>query len=141
MYFFTQIKLSTAMPLEFYKRPHLNIPSSWNISIFYLLDPSFMSAEKARLCLLALRSVGKVKYSPFTKTTRWKIRLDTTLCSNSVGSWRSRRYICHNVNFTNCYVYKAIHFSVLLVQTWYTRNKQKLTYKYIVLFYYIWIKN
>ena len=41
-----------------------------SISIFYLLDPSFMSAEKARWCLLAVGSAGKVKYSPFTKTTR-----------------------------------------------------------------------
>jgi len=56
-----------------------------SISIFYLLDPSFMSAEKVRWCLLAVRSAGKVKYSQFTKTARWKkdVRKNDRLINNN----------------------------------------------------------
>ena len=38
-----------------------------SISIFYLLDASFISAEKARWSFLSVRSAGKVKYSQFTE--------------------------------------------------------------------------
>jgi len=38
-----------------------------SISIFYLLDASFISAEKGRWSLLSVCSTRKIKYSPFTE--------------------------------------------------------------------------
>ena len=41
-----------------------------NITIFYLFDEIFISAEKARWCLWSARSAGDVKYSPFPEPMR-----------------------------------------------------------------------
>ena len=57
-----------------------------SISIFYILDASFISAEKARWSLLSVRSSGKVKYIPFTEEiTRSKndVRRSDRLLNNN----------------------------------------------------------
>ena len=43
-----------------------------SISIFYLFDASFISAEKARWSLLSVHSAGKIKHNPFTEKNRFE---------------------------------------------------------------------
>ena len=43
-----------------------------SISLFYLFDASFISAEKVRWSLLSVRSAGKIKHNPFTEKNALK---------------------------------------------------------------------
>ena len=46
-----------------------------SISIFYLFDASFISAEKVRWSLLSVRSARKIKHNPFTEKNALKKQL------------------------------------------------------------------
>jgi hypothetical protein len=50
-----------------------------SISIFYLLDASFISAEKVRWSLLSVRSAGKIKQSVYRKKRFEKNRCEKVI--------------------------------------------------------------